>query len=123
MEKPINKPVTDLTYLDTLCEGDIEFKKDLIRTFIGNSTNTMDKMKICLQESNWKRIGDLAHSLKPSLTIMGMNSDRETALKIENYGKQKKLTGEIMTLVNDLEIKLSMACDELRMEINKLNKS
>jgi HPt (histidine-containing phosphotransfer) domain-containing protein len=111
----------DLNYLNSISEDDEEFKKDMIETFLTSTPAYIDEMKSCLQIKDWKRIGDIAHSIKPSFSLMGMNENKDMLLKIENYGRNVKNTFELSGLINQLEKIIEKASLELKEELKNMN--
>ncbi len=116
----MNNKIISLEYLDALCEGDPEFKKDLIRTFLTNSPRKVEEIKSNLQAKEYKKLGDLAHSIKPSFTLMGMNDHKEIALHIEKFGRETRNLDELPGLVNKLDEVISKACNELKVELDSI---
>jgi HPt (histidine-containing phosphotransfer) domain-containing protein len=104
----------DLTYLNSLCEDDLEFKKDMIETFLQSTPAYLAEMKSKLELKDWNKVGDIAHSIKPSFTMMGMDEKKETLLKIEKYGRSQQNTGQLSGLINELEVIVNQAIIELR---------
>lgn len=117
----MNDKIIDLTYLDSICDDDIEFKKDMIETFLTNTPVYMAEMRSSLQHEDWNKIGDIAHSIKPSFTLMGMNNNKEALLKIETYGKTNKNTTNLPDLIRELEIIINQAIIELKKELDRMS--
>ena len=116
----MNDKIIDLSYLETISEGDREFKKEMIDTFLDSTSSYIDEMKACIETNNWKKIGDMAHSMKPSFTLMGMHENKELILKIESFGRRSENIQKIPDLVNQLADIISKASNELLIEKGKL---
>jgi len=112
--------ITDLSYLVSVCGDDPEFKKELIETFLKETPPMIDDIKGHLIDSEWKKIGDIAHKMKPSFTFMGIHSAKELILDLERNGKQEEDTPEISGLVLKLDNICSKAFAELNNELNNL---
>ncbi|MBS0001110.1 MAG: Hpt domain-containing protein [Cyclobacteriaceae bacterium] len=110
--------LTDLTYLNSISEDDQEFKKDIINTFLQNTPLYLADMKSGLDTLDWKKIGDIAHSLKPSFTLMGMTEKKDILLKIEAYGRNRSHTGKLSGLIRELETVIQQAISELREDLD-----
>ncbi len=114
------KRITSLSYLNSISDGDPSFQKDIIQTFIDNTPSILDQMNRFLKEKEWKKAGDLAHALKPSFTLLGMEEKKEIVMKIENYGKEGKNLKEIPELMIRLQDTISIAIKELKTALNEL---
>jgi HPt (histidine-containing phosphotransfer) domain-containing protein len=112
--------ITDLSYLASLCDDDREFKKEMIETFLKNTPPLIEEMKDLLKISEWKKIGDIAHKIKPSITFMGIHSAKDLILDLERNGRQQEGTTEIPSMVTQLEDICSKAFVELNAEMRDL---
>lgn len=109
--------ITDLAYLNSISEGDEAFKNDMISTFLDTSSVYLADMKKHLAARDWKKIGDIAHSMKPAFTMLGIQSKKEIILAIENSGRNNSDTGKLPALVAELESVIQQASAELREEL------
>ncbi|MBL6449987.1 response regulator [Fulvivirga sp. 29W222] len=112
--------VTDLTYLSNVCDGDKVFMRDMIETFISNTPSAVNEMQKQVTKMEWRKVGDVAHKLKPSITFMGIESLKPVVKKIEDYGKESYKTDEIPSLVDILSQKCQIAYMELRYTLENL---
>lgn len=117
----MNERITDLTYLNSISEDDSAFKKDMIETFLSGTPVYMEEMRSSLEHNDWKKIGDIAHSIKPSFTLMGMNEKKEVILKIEQYGRAEQNISRIPGLIQELEEIISRAIGELQNELGNMD--
>ena len=102
--------ITDLSYLISLCGDDDDFKTEMTPPLIND-------MKNYLLDSDWKKIGDIAHKMKPSFTFMGIHTAKELILNIEKLGRQMEDVGSIPTMVLELESICNEAFSELETEL------
>jgi HPt (histidine-containing phosphotransfer) domain-containing protein len=109
--------ITDLAYLNSISEGDEEFKKDMISTFLDTSSVYLADMKKYLASGDWKKVGDIAHSMKPSFTMLGMQGKKEIIQAIENSGRNNSNPGQLPALVAELESVILQASAELMKEL------
>jgi HPt (histidine-containing phosphotransfer) domain-containing protein len=109
--------VIDLSYLNSLSDGDREFKKEMIETFLKNTPPLISEMKDHLQKSDWKKIGDIAHKMKPSFTFMGIHSAKDLIRNLECNGRKETGTRDIPTQVIELDNICSKAFIELHDEM------
>jgi len=109
--------ITDLSYLVSLCGDDDDFKTEMIETFLKNTPPLINDMKNYLLDSDWKKIGDIAHKMKPSFSFMGIHTAKELILNIERLGRQMEDVASISTMVLELESICNEAFSELETEL------
>jgi len=112
--------ITDLTYLITVCGDDPEFKKEMIETFLNNTPPLINEMKDFLKVAEWKKIGDIAHKMKPSFTFMGIHAAKDLILALEKNGRQEEDISEISEMVSRLDSICTKAFEELKDDLGSL---
>jgi len=104
----------DLAYLRTVSDNNSEFLRDMIDTFVQSIPPVLQEMESSLSEKNWHRLSRLAHQIKPSFSLMGMDALRKTVVYIEENADQKtnlpdlaEKTGlfirDCLTVISDLK--------------------
>lgn len=111
-----NGRLTNLDYLNMISDGDATFKRELIDTFINNTPKVLKEMEEGLEKRSYQNIGNLAHSMKPSFTLFGMENQREIVMKLEEYGRKGVNTDEIPDLIHNLRKLMEQAIKELKTE-------
>ena len=111
---------TDLSYLVSICGDDPEFKKEMIETFLNNTPPLINEMKDLLKTSEWKKIGDIAHKIKPSITFMGIHSAKDLILDLEMKGRQQDGVSDIPLMIDKFEDICTKAFIELQRELDQL---
>ena len=84
------KAAFDLAYLRSVSDNNQEFLQEMIQTFIQSIPPVLGQMEVALAEENWERLCRLAHQIKPSFSLMGMDALRKTVFHIEENADQKK---------------------------------
>jgi PAS domain S-box-containing protein len=82
-------PLFDFTYLRNVSGNNEEFIREMIQTFVQTIPPILIQMDMSAQEKNWEKLSKLAHQIKPSLALMGMNELRTELLQIEENGKTR----------------------------------
>ena len=101
----------DLTYLESISEGNSEIVKELIEIFLDQIPEFTQGMRQYFETEDWKSLAALAHKAKSSVLSMGMTHMGEVELKnLELLSKQQYL--------NDL--KSDNSAESLR-EAEKIN--
>lgn len=99
----------DFTYLRSVSGNNEEFIQEMIQTFAQSVPTILDDMKTALNTKDWERLSRLAHQVKPSFTLMGLDSMRSTLVKIEEQGKAKTDIDELTRVTK----KFLANCDEI----------
>lgn len=91
-----------------------------INMFLHSAPDTLKQMKTQLQAGDFNGLKTTAHSLKPQLAYMGIDSVKESILRIEEYAESGKKPEAIAALINDVEDTCTRAFDELNDVIKNL---
>lgn len=78
----------DLNYMTSICEGDWQFMKEMIETFLRDSPEIIGSMKRSADKKEWKRVSEYAHKFKSSLMFMGIQSLHSIIREIEVNGRE-----------------------------------
>lgn len=106
--------LVDLSYLNSICNGDKQFMTDMINTFISNTPEAINEMQKWMSKARWESVSKTAHRIKPSITFMGIEKLKPVIKKIEQYGKENYNTDQIPDLVQNLSSHCQAAIKELR---------
>ncbi len=87
------KPV-DFNHLDSIVNGDENFKKELISIFLEQIPDFLKNMKLFLEKKNTEKLAREAHTAKSSAMIFGM-TDAGKLLKEIQLLAENKNTEEI----------------------------
>ena len=80
--------MTSLDYLESISNGDMEFVKEMVTTFIDSTPDSLQKIKEALDLGDYVAVGNLAHRIKPSISFVGINILKGPVKEIELLGKQ-----------------------------------
>jgi len=90
----------DFTYLRNVSGNNEEFIREMILTFVQTIPPILMEMNISVAEKDWTKLSRLAHQIKPSLALMGMNELRSKVVYIEENGKAKSNLQELPFVTN-----------------------
>jgi HPt (histidine-containing phosphotransfer) domain-containing protein len=110
---------TDFTFLKSFTQGNNERMVKYISSFLGMAPEKLSTMKKALDEKNWNELRTAAHSLKPQLAYMGINSIKEDILAIEENAGEEKNLDQLPALVSKVET----VCNRAFVELNDFVKS
>jgi HPt (histidine-containing phosphotransfer) domain-containing protein len=122
-EKTRKKPSTigtkmyNLDYLRSVSGNNEEFIREMIVTFTQSIPGQLLDMEKALAEEDWQRLARNAHQIKPSLTLMGLNSLRSNIVFIEENSKYGTKLDEIPQVVAEFIETCNLILPELAKEI------
>jgi PAS domain S-box-containing protein len=113
----------DLSYLTNLTRSDPQIMSKMMSLYLEQTPDLLKTMKRSSRKKNWDEVQAASHKLIPFFVVMGISKEYETlAKKIQRDAETKENTGEILSMVNQLERGLSRACAELQAEFDLLEK-
>lgn len=77
----------NLAYLERTSNNDKGFVLDIVSTFVQSTSVIIRELENHIAQSNWYEAGRLIHQIKPSLSLLGMNTLKEMAAKLETSCK------------------------------------
>ncbi len=108
----------NLDYLRSVSGNNREFIHEMITTFLQSMPATLDEMQIAVQQSRWDRLSRLAHQIKPSFTLMGLDSLRPKLLYLEENGKAGTKLDGLPEVVDEFIGSCNQVLHDLSKEIN-----
>jgi PAS domain S-box-containing protein len=90
----------DFSYLRSVSGNNEDFIREMIQTFIQTIPPILQDMGRSLEEKDWIRLSRLAHQIKPSFALMGMNDLRAKLLQIEENAKTNHNLSELPSMTN-----------------------
>lgn len=93
---PSKKAAFDLSYLRSISDNNEQFLNEMVQTFLQSIPPILDEMSRCLTAKNWHRLSRLAHQIKPSFGLMGMDDLRKAVYLIEQNADQKRNLSELV---------------------------
>jgi len=83
----------DLSYLETMSNGDITLMKEMVSIFKEQVPEFVSEMKTHLQNKDWKSLASIAHKAKSTISIIGL-TDLITELKIFEENVLKSVSSD-----------------------------
>jgi len=111
----MNNGLYNLKKLNEISQGDQEFVKEMIVTFVENVSADIDSIHSLKSEENWVAIAEKAHKLATNFAYLGAGSLHDLAADIE----RKVINENNLTGIADKTLKL---CDEGSFLVNQLKK-
>ncbi len=88
-ESLMKKHSFDLAYLRSISGDNNDFLEEMVQTFVQSIPPVLAGMQDSLRDKNWKSLSNLAHQIKPSFSLMGIESLRKTVSYIEEHAGQE----------------------------------
>jgi CheY-like chemotaxis protein len=115
--KPANNFSYNLDYLRNISGNNTEFIQEMITTFLQTLPGILLEMKDATDAKAWEKLSRLAHQIKPSFTLMGLDCLRATILFIEENGKGRTRLEELPAVIEDFTKKCEIVIQELSKEV------
>jgi HPt (histidine-containing phosphotransfer) domain-containing protein len=113
------KKITSLGEIERITGGNPVIIKELLAIFIKEASLQMQKMQEYLADSNFTELKNVAHKMKSSLTLIGMDKYRLIAEELENEaGDDPKTTKK---QIIELVIVYTRAITELKIKLQELS--
>lgn len=110
-----------LTFLESFTGKDHPKMVKYITMFLQSAPQSLQSMKDLHARGEWNSLRTAAHSLKPQLAYMGIDSLKEPILRIEEYAGQGKHPEKLLELIGEVESGCNEAFVELHDVIQKLS--
>jgi signal transduction histidine kinase/ActR/RegA family two-component response regulator len=117
-----NPPIVDLSILHERAEGDNEYLKDIIESYIQEMPRYVKEMKIFISERNIKAICAQAHKMKSPAKLLGAFALNLQMEFIEKNIEKEGLTEEMVLKVEEMNTLCLETVEALKKEILNLSK-
>lgn len=112
-ENKTNNLALDLKRLKKVSIGDKDFEKDLLKDYMVDTRSKYEQMTDVLKEKNFKKLSELAHTLKGSSYTVGASVVGDESLGIELSAKSNDYES-----CSDRLVKLRVSIEKTETEIN-----
>ena len=103
----------NLDYLRSVSGNNEEFIREMVLTFTQTIPPALEEMEEALESKHWDKLARVAHQIKPSFTLMGLNPLRNNILFIEENSKANTNLEEIPRVVSDFVRQCNAVLPEL----------
>lgn len=107
----------DLGYLHSVSDNNHEFIQEMIQTFVQSIPPVLKEMDASLSQKEWEKLSRLAHQIKPSFALLGIDSLRKTIFYIEENAHQKTNLSALIPATNKFIQDCAKVIIELKKEI------
>lgn len=107
-----NLQFIDFKHLDSIANGDQNFKKELIGIFLAQIPDFVNNMNEFFNKKNFEKLAREAHTAKSSVLIFGMTNSGLLLKNIQLFAENKNIM-EIEPALKQVELELNQAKIEL----------
>jgi HPt (histidine-containing phosphotransfer) domain-containing protein len=100
-------------YLQTVSGGDMSIIEEIVSMFREQSAEAYEQMLSFLEKGDYTNLGMLAHKVKSSASIMGMNDLASMLKTLELQAREGKETGSYRSYIERFRTETSVALTEL----------
>jgi HPt (histidine-containing phosphotransfer) domain-containing protein len=114
---PLSAPslkLYDLSFVETICRGNINTKNKMLETFVLTIPLDVERIKEAHSNNNFPLVSQIAHKIKPVLSMYGIQTIADDINSIENlakdepghpelYGKILKVDEIVSYVTNDIK--------------------
>ena len=111
----------NLAFLENFTKNDTGKMIRYINMFLQLAPTSIQTMKEQHANQDWNNLKTTAHSLKPQLAYMGIDSLKENIVRIEEYAGESKNPQHIEMLIAVVEEGCNEAFAELRDVVQKIS--
>ena len=111
-------PLYDLSLIKEQYGGSEELIRKMTELFVTNTPLSISNLKKALSDNDWDTVRALAHKMKPSLEMMGIERLREKVREIERLASAREQLSEIPGMVEQLCHTLEAAISEMKKDFS-----
>ena len=104
----------NLSKLQLIAKGDQGFVNKMINLFIDNAINSVKEINAAYEAGNFETIKKIAHRIKPSIDMVGIESLKKEIRQIEKQAVEEPQTEEFKQLLQKLDEVLLKVVEELK---------
>jgi hypothetical protein len=111
------EPSYNLDYLRSVSGNNQEFIREMVSTFIQTIPNVLGEMHSSIEKQDWNKLSRLAHQIKPSFILMGLDALRSNLVFIEENSKAEVNLEEVDRLTHEFINRCNQVIPELSKEL------
>ncbi len=111
---------TNLEYLKQLSDDNCEFIADMIQTFLNQTPQFIEELNQAYQNENYAELKKLAHKMKPTFPMLGIENFGQDLLDLEQIGVIGSKNPRFYEIMARLSNILEVVYEELKIRISEL---
>lgn len=118
---PVTEPLYSLDYLKNVSGNNTAFIQEMIRTFVDTIPVSVNRLEESAKTNDWYELSRIIHQIKPSLTLLGINTLKDVAVILEeDFKKARDENKNIESMTSSLE-KLKGLIESLNKSVTELS--
>lgn len=113
-------PIVDLSLLHERAEGDVDYLKDIIETYIQEMPLYVREMQQYAKESNMVAIASQAHKMKSPAKLLGAFTLNQKLELLEKLPADTKLTNAVLEQITEMTELCLQTVEALKEELKKI---
>ncbi|TDQ30858.1 Hpt domain-containing protein [Zeaxanthinibacter enoshimensis] len=110
--------IYNLDKINEMAEGDEDFVLSVISVFLEEVPVDLEALEQGISSRDHNQVYQMAHKIKPSVDLLGMEQTRATALEIETLGKNEANMDEIAKKFPTLKTDILQVISELKKDFH-----
>ena len=106
--------IVDLEYIREMTDNEEAAIKEMVDLFIEQIPMFIDELKNDLKTGNWQELAGMAHQVKSSVAIMGMEETASLLKELEINAKKKAHVQQYPKMISRIEHDCRQAIEELK---------
>ena len=115
-----NERLTNLDFLHEISDGNMDFFKEFIQTFLDNAPESLDGMKQGLDNQDWDTVKKAAHKIRPSFNYLGLKDLEQIAKQVEKNAVEGTNLNEMPDMIDKIISTCNQAIDELQNDLRSM---
>jgi len=120
VKQSVDEKLIDLTQLKLISRGNQQFITKMLTLFVSMVPKSSAHLNNFLDEADWTKLSDLAHSLKPTIDTLNIVSLKGPIRKLEKLAKAEHNQAEIRVLKDLVVYHLQLAMVEAKEILHKM---
>ncbi len=108
----------DISDIQTISRGNNDFVLKMLKMFVDYTPHNIKEMRQKYEEKDLQGLGELAHSIKPTIDSMGIISLKDTIREIEKMGKDGEDKAELPGLLKKVETCISDVIEAIKRDFH-----
>lgn len=113
--------VVDFTFLKSATGNDVTLISKMLKIMIKETPEEIAKMELYCKQKNWPKLKGVAHKFKSTVTYMGIKNLKTTIKDLQKYAETEQNLDLLPTLVQEVKKICLPACEELKIELQRIN--
>ena len=108
-------------YLQEIYDDDLSIVQIMFESFLEDSMTTWDEILPDIESKDFKKVGEKAHQIKPSFSMVGLTFLHPKIQAFELYAKAVVDESHLLKLYHELNVEINQAKVIIEDELRRIN--